>query len=66
VRPGKGYRSADAAAVRDDILERIGTFKLDVIEVPEIPKTLQGKTALVVRIPNQKDLTHVYDGILQN
>jgi phenylacetate-CoA ligase len=66
VRPGKGYRSAHAAAVRDDILERIGSFKLDVIEVPEVPKTLQGKTALVVRIPNQKDLTHVYDGILQN
>jgi phenylacetate-CoA ligase len=59
VRPSDGYRTGDALAVRDDILERIGRFEMEVIEVREIPKTPQGKVALVVRLadrPQMKDL----------
>lgn len=66
VRPGEGYRRADAHAVRDDVLERIGTFDLEIREVPEIPKTLRGKTALVVRIAEQPEVNHVYASVLQN
>ena len=53
VRPGDGYRSADVEAVRQDILERIGSFDVDVVEVSEIPKTLQGKIKLVVRLADR-------------
>ena len=49
VRPGEGYRSADAAPVRDDIIERIGSFDLEIREVAEVPKAPSGKTRLVVR-----------------
>ena len=66
VRPGEGYRRADARAVRDDILERIGRFDLEIREVPEVPKTLQGKTALVVRIAERPEVNHVYASVLQN
>jgi phenylacetate-CoA ligase len=30
VRPGNGYRQADALAIRDDILERVGDFGVEV------------------------------------
>ncbi|MGH7847683.1 MAG: phenylacetate--CoA ligase family protein [Candidatus Binatia bacterium] len=66
VRPGNGYQPADAYAVRDDILERIGAFELEITEVPEIPKTLQGKTALVVRVPERAEIHPLYASILQN
>ena len=65
VRPGDGYRSEDALAVRDDIFERIGDVDLTVIEVPEIPKTPQGKTALVVRLPERPHMRPLYDSILR-
>ena len=45
VRPGVGYQSSHAVAVKDDILERIGKFKIEIIEVAEIPKTPRGKRA---------------------
>jgi phenylacetate-CoA ligase len=64
VRPSSGYRRSDAAAVRDDILERIGAFDLDVVEVAEIPRTPQGKTALVVRLADRPHMKDVYAGIL--
>ena len=66
VRPSNGYRSPDANAVRDDILERIGSFDLEVMEVAEIPKTSQGKTALVVRLADRPQMAPTYDKLLQN
>jgi phenylacetate-CoA ligase len=50
VRAGEGYCRRDAQAVQRDIIERIGRFDLEILEVAEIPKTPQGKTALVVRL----------------
>ena len=65
VRPGNGYRPKDAAAVHDDIIERIGDLDLQVVEVSEIPKTPTGKTALVVRLNERSQMRSVYDNILQ-
>jgi phenylacetate-CoA ligase len=64
VRPSNGYRMADASAVRDDILERIGVFDLDIVEVPEIPRTPQGKTSLVVRLADRPHMREAYAGIV--
>jgi phenylacetate-CoA ligase len=64
VRPADGYRSADAMAVRDDILERIGAFALEIVEVPEIPRTVQGKTKLVIRLDEQPHMTETYEQLL--
>jgi phenylacetate-CoA ligase len=66
VRPGHGYRSFDAVAVKEDILERIGKFRIDILEVPEIPKTVAGKAALVVRLENRPDMVHLYSTILHS
>jgi len=57
VRPGEGYRSADAEPVIADIRERIGDFDFDVVEVAEIPKTPAGKTNLVVRLSPERPAT---------
>jgi phenylacetate-CoA ligase len=65
VRPGQGYRSVDAVAVRDDILERIGTFDVEIVEVPEIPKTPQGKTVLVIRLADRPTMRDIYDKLLK-
>lgn len=64
VRPGAGYRPKHAAAVYDDIVERIGELDLKIIEVPEIPKTPQGKTSLVVRLADRPHMRSLYDPIL--
>jgi phenylacetate-CoA ligase len=64
VRPGEGYQSNHARNVRDDMLERIGLFELEIIEVNEIPKTPQGKTALVVRLAERPAMRDVYDRLL--
>lgn len=64
VRPGAGYSSSDAEAVRDDIRERIGTFSLEVREVPEIPKTPRGKTVLVARLEERPEMKEIYERIL--
>lgn len=66
VRPGEGYTSTNADAVRDDILERIGAFDLQILEVPEVPKTQQGKAVLVVRLSERPDMRPAYDNILRN
>jgi phenylacetate-CoA ligase len=63
VRPSEGYRSADAEAVRDDIIERIGEFQFDIIEVDEIPRTPTGKTALVVRLPDRPHMKPLYERV---
>jgi phenylacetate-CoA ligase len=65
VRPAHGYQPADAMAVRDDIVERVGTFTIEVVEVPEIPKTLQGKTILVVALADRPDMRKIYEPLLQ-
>jgi phenylacetate-CoA ligase len=64
VRPGKSYTRAHALAVRDDILERIGAFNLEIIEVTEIPKTPQGKTVLVVRLSDRPQMRDTYRHII--
>ena len=65
VRPGDGYQSSHATAVCDDILGRIGKFKLDIIEVSEIPKTLQGKTVLVVHLKERPAIREIYEKLLK-
>jgi phenylacetate-CoA ligase len=64
VRPGAGYRSAHATAVKDDILERIGAFDMDVVEVSEIPKTPRGKATLVVRLEERPYMISQYESVL--
>ncbi len=61
IRPGKGYIPSHASAVCDDIMERIGMFGLDVIEIDEIPKTPQGKTVTVVRLEERPDMKDLYE-----
>jgi len=65
VRPGEGYQSADAVPVRDDIIERIGRFDFEILEVEEIPKTPRGKTRLVVRLSERPELQSLYAEILK-
>ncbi len=64
VRPGDGYRSSHATAVCDDIIERIGKFELEIVEVSEIPKTLQGKMVLVVRLEDRPAMRKIYKQII--
>jgi len=66
VRPGEGYTRGHAVAVRDDILERIGAFEIDISEVREIPKTPQGKTGLVVRFADRPTMREAYREIIPN
>jgi phenylacetate-CoA ligase len=65
VRPGAGYHSSHATAVKCDILERIGAFEIDIVEVPEIPKTPRGKATLVVRLEERPYMTEQYRTILE-
>jgi phenylacetate-CoA ligase len=64
VRPSDGYRASHADAVRDDIVERIGNFSIDIVEVNEVPKTPTGKTALVVRLDDRPHMKGIYERIL--
>ena len=64
VCPGAGYQRHDAIAVRDDLLEKIGRFNFDIVEVPEVPRTGRGKTALVVRLSAQPELQPIYHRLL--
>ena len=64
IKPGAAYERRHALAVRDDLLEKVGRFSFDVIEVPEIPKTPRGKTALVVRLAAQPEMQPVYQNLL--
>jgi len=64
VRPSNGYQAAHGASVVDDILSRIGSFDLELIEVTEIPKTIRGKTRLVVRLDEQPELHRAYERLL--
>lgn len=61
VRPGEGYRPQDARPVVADIVERIGDFEFEVVEVSEIPKTPTGKTKLVVRLADRPEMRETYD-----
>jgi phenylacetate-CoA ligase len=64
VRPSEGYHGTHAEAVRDDIMERIGQFDFEIIEVAEIPKTPTGKTALVVRLAERPQMKDTYERIV--
>ena len=64
IRPGAAYERRHAHAVRDDLLDKVGRFDFEVIEVPEIPKTARGKTALVVRLSAQPEMQAVYQNLL--
>jgi phenylacetate-CoA ligase len=64
VRPGTGYQSSHASAVKEDIIERIGHFAIDVVEVPEIPRTPRGKAALVIRLDERPYMVQHYETIL--
>jgi phenylacetate-CoA ligase len=64
VRPSNSFRPADALAIRDDILERVGKFDIQVYEVPEIPKTPQGKVKLVVRLEDKPLMREMYQDVL--
>jgi phenylacetate-CoA ligase len=64
IRPGEGYRSDDARPVVADILERIGDFGFEVVEVEEIPKTPTGKTKLVVRLSERLEMRETYRELL--
>jgi phenylacetate-CoA ligase len=66
VRPSAGYQRPHAEDVRADILERIGRFDVDIVEVEAIPKTPNGKTSLVVRIHDKPHLMAIYQPLLQN
>lgn len=66
VRPSDGYQRPHAEDVRADILERIGRFDLDIIEVETIPLTPNGKTALVLRIHDKPQLWGIYQPLLLN
>jgi phenylacetate-CoA ligase len=64
VKPGNNYRRVDGQVVRGDILKRIGTFGIDVMEVDDIPRTRAGKLKLVVRLADKPELRADYSGIL--
>ncbi|HET7008080.1 MAG TPA: hypothetical protein VFK65_21445 [Candidatus Binatia bacterium] len=64
VRPGSGYHRRDAVAVRADIIDRIGRFELDIVELAEIPKTAQGKFRLVVRLDERPELQQLYQNVI--
>jgi len=66
VRPGDGYQTSHAKIVCDDIIERIGKFDLEIVEVAEVPKTPQGKVALVVRLEDRPLMKEKYKFILKN
>ena len=65
VRPSNGYQTKHSNAVRDDIVERIGKFDIDIVEVAEIPKTDQGKTRLVVRLAEKPGSVERYAKLLR-
>jgi phenylacetate-CoA ligase len=64
VRPGEGYCRRDAQAVQQDIIERIGSFDLEILEVAGIPKTPQGKTTLVIRLDDRPETQSTYEKLI--
>ena len=66
LRPGQNYRRRDADAVCADISERIGEYEMEVVEVPEIPKTAAGKNRLVVRLAEHPELRPTYERLIKS
>jgi len=64
IRPSNGYRRADALAIRDDIIEKVGDLEIEILEVAEIPKTPQGKNSLVVRLDERPVMLATYERLL--
>jgi phenylacetate-CoA ligase len=60
IRPGEGYEDYHGEIVKQDILARIGKFKLDVVTVETLPKTVVGKQRLVVRLFDRPELAKLY------
>jgi phenylacetate-CoA ligase len=60
VQPGESYRPSDGQAIKDDILERIGSFDIEVVETGAIPRTATGKSALVVRLMDRPSAKETY------
>ena len=65
LRPGQNYRRRDADAVCADILERVGKYEIEIVEVPEIPKTATGKNRLVVRLSDHPELRPAYQRLVK-
>jgi phenylacetate-CoA ligase len=65
IKPGRDYQPHHGRAVIDDLLEKIGRFRFDILEVAEIPKTARGKTALVVRLTAQPEMQPIYQDLLR-
>jgi phenylacetate-CoA ligase len=66
VRPGREYSYKEALAVCNDVLSRVGDLEIDIVEVPEIPKTPQGKLVTVVRLFDRPDMRRTYEELLGN
>jgi phenylacetate-CoA ligase len=66
VRRGRHYTAKDALTVRDDILSRIGDLDIVIVEVPEIPKTPQGKTVTVVRLADRPEMREIYAKLIRS
>ena len=66
VRPGRDYTYRDALLVREDILSRVSDLDIDIVEVPEIPKTPQGKVVSVVRLIDRPAMRQTYENLLAN
>lgn len=64
IHPTAGYSRADGIAIAERILKRVSNLRIELIEVSEIPKTLQGKTPLVIRLPERPNLQNGYRAIL--
>ena len=60
IQPRKESGNLNIKKLKKELLSRVGHFDFEFFEVPEIPKTPQGKTKLVVRLYESKVLHPVY------
>lgn len=64
IQPADGYHESHGEILKNDILSRIGTFKLDIGTVNTLPKTPVGKQRLVVRLIDNPRLKELYQTTL--
>ncbi|MCF6148002.1 MAG: phenylacetate--CoA ligase family protein [Candidatus Kuenenia sp.] len=64
IHPADGYHESHGEIIRNDILSRIGIFKIDVCIVNTVPKTPVGKQSLVVRLVDSPILKDLYQTTL--
>jgi phenylacetate-CoA ligase len=60
ISPAKGYLESHGEVIKNDILSRIGKFKLDVCTVDKLQRTPVGKQKLVVRLYDRPDIAELY------